>query len=329
MKGEDVTTTILDGENTTNLMEIDSRKNIILENLTIQNGYGENFGSVCIIGYDVQDILLKNMVIKNNYSERNVGGLYLYYSSVTLNNLTIVNNKSNSSNSSGGIGLFAGNLSILNSIITNNIPYNVMSGRFVNLLVAYSNIGGGFEGIDYKDSNKINWLEGNIDTDPMFIGGDPFDYNLSDNSPSINAGTPFYVWEGDTLINLSSDEYIGEAPDMGALESDVLISVEEESAIPNEFKLEQNYPNPFNPTTKIQYTLPAVVKENFPSLLLQNVTLKIYDILGREIAILVNKKQPAGNYEIQFDARNLTTGIYYYQLKTGSYTKTKKMIVLK
>ena len=63
------------------------------------------------------------------------------------------------------------------------------------------------------------------------MGGDPFDYNLSDNSPSINAGTSFFVWEGDTLINLSSDEYIERALDMGALESDVLISVERNERI--------------------------------------------------------------------------------------------------
>ena len=171
---------------------------------------------------------------------------------------------------------------------------------------------------------EVNWLEGNIDKDPLFVGGNPFDYNLTDSSPCINAGTSFLVWEGDTLINLSPSEYIGEAPDMGALESDVLISVEGEETLPTEFKLEQNYPNPFNPSTTIKYSIPNVGNEN-----LRSVQLKIYDVLGREVTTLVNKEQKPGNYEIKFEAKNLSSGIYYYRITVGSFVKTMKMILIK
>jgi hypothetical protein len=85
------------------------------------------------------------------------------------------------------------------------------------------------------------------------------------------------------------------------------------------FELEQNYPNPFNPSTSIQY---AINSKQF-------VSMKVYDLLGNEVADLVNEEKPAGNYKVDFDASNLSSGIYYYRLVTGSFTDTKKMILLK
>jgi thiol-disulfide isomerase/thioredoxin len=88
---------------------------------------------------------------------------------------------------------------------------------------------------------------------------------------------------------------------------------------PAYYKLEQNYPNPFNPSTNINYTLASS----------QFVTLKVYDILGNEIVSLVNEQKPAGNYTVKFNALNLGSGIYFYQLKAGNFIRTKKMILLK
>lgn len=88
---------------------------------------------------------------------------------------------------------------------------------------------------------------------------------------------------------------------------------------PTEFKLAQNYPNPFNPTTNISYTLPSA----------QTVTLKVYDLLGREVATLVNERQNAGNYIVQFNGANLASGVYFYRLQAGSFVDTKKMMLLK
>jgi hypothetical protein len=94
--------------------------------------------------------------------------------------------------------------------------------------------------------------------------------------------------------------------------------------LPMNFELSQNYPNPFNPTTIIEYSIPANLKSKMP-----NVQLTIYDVLGREIKTLVNQSQKPGNYKIDFDGSNLSSGIYYYQLKCGSFMQTKKMILLK
>jgi hypothetical protein len=103
--------------------------------------------------------------------------------------------------------------------------------------------------------------------------------------------------------------------------------LEVEIAAPNVFSLEQNYPNPFNPSTKIKFTIPSVIASETKQS--QLVTLKVYDILGNEIATLVNEEKSAGSYEVEFNASNLPSGIYFYQLKAGQYSETKKMILLK
>ncbi len=101
-----------------------------------------------------------------------------------------------------------------------------------------------------------------------------------------------------------------------------------EYTAPKEYILNQNYPNPFNPTTTIKYSIPKSVEtQNLASQ--QNVSLKLYDILGREVATLVNKNQKAGNYEVVFNASNLTSGTYFYRLVSGEFSKTMKLILLK
>lgn len=102
----------------------------------------------------------------------------------------------------------------------------------------------------------------------------------------------------------------------------------EENQIVNKFYLSQNFPNPFNPSTTIEYTIPTSspltkgrTEEGF-------VTLKVYDVLGREVATLVNRKQSPGSYSVKFDASNLPSGIYFYTLRAGEFAQTKKMILL-
>jgi len=96
---------------------------------------------------------------------------------------------------------------------------------------------------------------------------------------------------------------------------------------PKEFRLEQNYPNPFNPTTTIQYQIPASPKSSPKER--TSVTLRIYDILGSEVATLINDEQEAGYYEVNWDASNLASGVYIYRLQTGSFVSVKKMMLLR
>ena len=90
-------------------------------------------------------------------------------------------------------------------------------------------------------------------------------------------------------------------------------------AIPTEFALRQNYPNPFNPSTKISWQTPISGYQ----------TLKVYDVLGNEVASLVNGEKPAGIYEISFNASQLSSGVYFYKLQLGSFIETKKMTLIK
>ncbi len=106
----------------------------------------------------------------------------------------------------------------------------------------------------------------------------------------------------------------------------VVTSINSDEQIPLEFKLYQNYPNPFNPTTKIKYSIPAPPNLPKGEALIQ---LKVYDILGREVATLVNKQQQPGNYEVEFNASNLSSGVYFYKLTVGKFNETNKMIILR
>jgi hypothetical protein len=101
---------------------------------------------------------------------------------------------------------------------------------------------------------------------------------------------------------------------------------ENNNLIPS-FALLQNYPNPFNPSTKIKYSIPAVTLRQAQSDI--SVTLKVYDVLGNEIETLVNEEKTAGSYEVTWSAGQLPSGVYFYQLRVGELTQTKKMILTK
>jgi N-acetylneuraminic acid mutarotase len=116
--------------------------------------------------------------------------------------------------------------------------------------------------------------------------------------------------KGPPLVYLSScEEY---TPDLSDVESGF-------NLLPQKIELMQNYPNPFNPSTKISWQLPVG----------SQATLKVYDMLGREVATLVNVNKPAGKYEVEFSAAGLPSGIYFYRLQSGSFVETKKMILLR
>ena len=104
------------------------------------------------------------------------------------------------------------------------------------------------------------------------------------------------------------------------------VPVEEEFAEVSDFVLEQNYPNPFNPSTKIKYQIPASLNPSKGGTL---VTLKVFDVLGNEIETLVSEEKQTGTYELTWNASNLPNGVYFYQLKAGSFVQTKKMILIK
>ena len=123
----------------------------------------------------------------------------------------------------------------------------------------------------------------------------PGSHAFSDNAPISRSTLVYYKWP--------------------LVITDVRVGAE----LPVAYRLEQNFPNPFNPSTKISYTVPSGT----------NVSLKVYNALGQEVATLVNDYRSVGNYEAEFSAANLASGVYYYTLKAGSFTATKKMVLMK
>ncbi len=168
----------------------------------------------------------------------------------------------------------------------------------------------------------------------MYLGLEPIgtgDMRTPTQSPTsyIEFNVPINYFTGDTpdlaIINIYVADLSGGPSIIGtwALVDDVTFGVasdvEQISGLPENFSLRQNYPNPFNPSTLIEYSIP---EQSF-------VDLKVYDILGNEIAVLVNAEQSAGTYRADFTADNLASGLYVAQLRAGSFSKTIKMNLIK
>ncbi|MEN8194163.1 MAG: hypothetical protein ABFS12_15170, partial [Bacteroidota bacterium] len=234
---------------------------------------------------------------------------------ITFTNCTFVNNKGIS-----GAALTQRRTSsviLFNSIMWGNIPrsclVNAVSDTVgCDLSIYYSDIQFGLDSIMVSDSiSSVNWVLGNIDEDPSFVDTITSNYKLSDSSACLGVGETSIEHEG--MIIISPNKDLGGAirpnpenskPDLGAYENGTLVSVQKQSLNAHKFQLHQNHPNPFNPSTRIKYQIPVNVKRKT-----LNVRLKVYDILGREVATLVNKEQSTGNYEVEFNASNLTSGI--------------------
>jgi hypothetical protein len=134
------------------------------------------------------------------------------------------------------------------------------------------------------------------------------------NGDIIFAGEADFIAPGgrDDIYIIRTDSLLNYPPNIIGIN---LISTE----IPVKFVLHQNFPNPFNPSSKIKFELPSAGLTQ----------IKIFDILGREVQVLVNKYLNAGIYEVEFDASNLASGIYFYSMETNGFKETKKMILTK
>jgi hypothetical protein len=186
-----------------------------------------------------------------------------------------------------------------------------------------------FGQVDVSTNDGVTWipLEGEY-TQPG-VGsfqppGEPVYDGIISNWVEENISLANYLSsEFKIRFQLESDGGVREdgwyVDDIGLLIYTIPTSLQDDAETVTQFELEQNYPNPFNPATNIQY---AVSSRQF-------VSLKVYDVLGNEVATLVNKQMPAGAYEVVFDASNLSSGIYFYRLAAGSSIQTKKLILLK
>jgi len=198
-----------------------------------------------------------------------------------------------------------------------------------NLSVNYCDVQDGIDYVNTTMLSTITWGYGNIDSDPLFVDVGDNDFHLQDNSPCVGNGIDSIeingIWyycpvtdiDGNPRPNPSESN-----PDIGAFENSSEPSTIEDrvSLHPKEFRLFQNYPNPFNPKTSFKYQLPKT----------SNVDLNIYNLLGQRVTTLVSKKQQAGNYKVEWDATDFTSGVYFYRIKTNNgFEQAKKLLVVK
>lgn len=347
--------------------------NIIRYNSTTKAGGGISAGN-SIITYSKSQPIIEGNIIHDNWSDHNGGGILVLDSCIIRNNIVFNNHAErygggilsssfklpliqnniiyrNSSYDGGGIfgnGNMENNTIVNNqakykggglylsgsSIISNSIVYSntasenseINLDNWANADIKYSDIKGGYQG------------EGNIDIDPLFIDFNNNNYHLQNNSPCIDKGNSDSIYNDPedpnnpgyamfpSLATVRND--MGAYGGPNAATWNIVTAVESKPEklenLPNSLELFQNYPNPFNPTTTIKYQLPQSTE----------VSLKIYNLLGQLIKILIDEKQMAGNYSVIWDGENdngqlVASGIYIYMIHTKNFVKVKKMVLIR
>jgi len=335
-----ITTTILDGDSSNSVIINDNWHDSLsqITGFTIRNGNAPycgggiiSYGGACVIrnnnihnnisthyggGIHLEDspiIMVENNTIAYNYAE-DIGGGLLFYAEdqggLISNNVIV----GNSCVVKSGLGIYYGdytiinntiadnsldvvgirffeycNATLINNIIWNNADTEIVIDPNATVTITYCDILGGMAG------------EGNIDSDPLFCEPESGDYQLAENSPCLGAGF--------------------ESANIGALGigCEATGVYDNDNALPVAFQLDQNYPNPFNGSTTIGFSLSQP----------RFVELAVYDLLGRKIQTLVNDYLPAGINHVNFDASTFSSGVYFYYLKTGDFSESKRMVLIK
>ncbi len=209
------------------------------------------------------------------------------------------------------------------------------NGQRLNLGFLENNVSAGLVDGKYWPPTNTEGIDNASTAGPrewLFVFGTKYDNTTSNSLLSVDIlnNTVPMMWFGTANrsnppgIPDSTDEFeihanhLLSSADKWSFNPTVLAGIKESNA-PAKFVLEQNYPNPFNPTTVISYQVSAV----------SDVTLKVYDVLGRQAATLVNEKKMPGTYEVKFDGRKFASGVYFYRIEVGSFVSTKKMMLVK
>jgi len=204
--------------------------NIISHNqVSASGGFGPANGLGGAIYLSDSDAVIEYNIIASNTVDAfgNVpthsrgGAIYLANSDARLVGNTFSDNAAMFAAEGGSLYVSQSNPTAVNNIFWNNAPQEVFfaASGISSILVAYSDVEGGEEAIVTNDSGTVYWQEGNLQSDPLFVDAANDDYALQSGSPAVNSGTAFYEWQGIVLVDLDPDQYVGDAPDMGALES--------------------------------------------------------------------------------------------------------------
>ena len=311
-----------------------------ISNSTISNNNAPGGAGIAIISYKGNSVFnIINSTISENTASYFCGGIRLdrwldtnYTIKAAITNCTIFNNTSTGQYGIGGVGVLSGTLPKIQVTIKNSIIAGNIAGTDIDLkgtiISGDYNLIQDVHGATITGDTTHNIYGKSPDCSPLALNyalNGTMTCAISSSSPAKDVipasspnGAPLYDQRGaprNGNIDIGSYEYWNDTsgfPGALAVKNSDLSS-------PATFKLMQNYPNPFNPSTEISYSIP---KSGY-------VKLTIYNVLGEKITELVNGYQSAGNHSYQFNANNLSSGIYFYSLQTGNLVQTKKMILLK
>jgi hypothetical protein len=276
------------------------------------------YGAGVVLNYT--GAVVKNNIITNNSGGQDYGGGALWMNA-NGSKAKIIENNTIAGNKTAAVYVWQGGSEIRNCILwADSIVSTAQVGAHSGSgpAVTYSNVQGGRTGT------------GNINSNPQFADSS---FHLSTTSPCIDSGDSSAVYN-----DVENPAASGKArkPSLGDFRNDIgayggpgaaelpFFSLQTElnphlTDYPADFRLEQNYPNPFNPVTNISFCIPYR----------SNVSLKIYDLKGEEIIKIISEELSAGNYSVHWNAEGFPSGIYFYCLKAGNYTQTKKLVLLK
>jgi len=291
-------------------------------NNTALGGTGTSGGGI--------DIWNQKPRIENNIIEKNValyGGGICIHGSVSSSPAVVVNNTIYDNNGTNGGGLSLRDKAI--AVVFNNIFWadSALTNREIQS-------GGVTADVNYCDVQG-GWPTGtgNFSEDPQFLDAG---FRIGVMSHCFEAGIDSVQFNGLWYRAPSTSYYPGRPrpdppgtrPDIGAVEADRTPGVDdrEKAGFPSIIALAQNYPNPFNPTTRIRLEIPGGRGQESGT---NTVRLAVFDLLGREVAVLVNERKLPGSYEVTFDASRLSSGVYIYRLTSGGFVASRKMVLTK
>jgi predicted outer membrane repeat protein len=285
----------------------------VFHNCFISENTADQGGGIYLSGSSTAQIV--NCLVLQNQVRTLGGGLYSTSSTPTSVNNTFSMNVA----ASGGGAIY--------SVNSTNTIANTICWRDTTTSHQEIGVSGGSTTITYSDIQGGWTGTGNIDANPLFETGTSF--RLWSNSPCVDAGNPDPAYN-DPADPARPDSALfpargGLRSDMGAYGGSGAVGptkVGDRNTLgepPLTFRLEQNYPNPFNSATTLVYQLPLV----------SDVRLVVYDLLGREVAVLVNEKKAPGTYEARFNAGRLATGVYFYRLIAGTFVETIRMMLIR
>lgn len=275
----------------------------ILEYLNISGNTADDFGGGIYIWGSTSNPIIRYVVIANNTAISH-GGVDCAAGAPVFDHVTVVGNNP------GGLFFDTNQYPlVINSIVAYNYDFSIRveGNSFENTTIAvgYSDIPYPIQLIGYA---YVDYLGGVINGDPLFVDIFNDDFHLQPGSPCIDAGDPTYPYDPDGTIT-----------DMGAFYFDQTTDIYESPVLPDKITLMQNYPNPFNARTSIGYVISSE----------SHVTIDIFDLLGRKVETLVDRNEAPGAHSVAWNAENVSSGLYFYRIKSGDFEATRIMSLIK